>query len=344
MKKKLLKINVIIILLMGFSCGTANMRVEVLRPAYVTIPQKIKTIALINHTIPIDKVWDIIEGILTGEMIDQDKKGKEQALQGLTDRMGQSTRFKIINTAEVFEAQGSISGKTFPTPLSWSKISSLCRKYKADAVLSLENYDSDFIITRASKQITEEGRTVTEYIAKGVATINIGFRIYDPSQKSIIDEESFTFNNNWSAKGRSPGDAIRHLISRGNAVNKVSRNAGVRYAERITPLYTWVGRMYYKKGKKNKNIGVGARQGEIGEWEKAAKTWENCLNSGHKKDPGRAAYNLALAYEMQGDLETALEWAKKSYTKYGNDNAQQYVRVLENRINDQKRLQEQLGN
>ncbi len=341
--KRILPLFLVIALIAG-SCGTRSMNIQVMQPAQINVPQSVKTLVVVNHTIPINGWWNILEGILTGEMIEQDKRGKAEALKGLVSRMTESTRFKVINSSETFEGKGSITGLTFPEPLDWRTIENLCKKYKADAVLSLEYFDSDYIVTNVQKMVDKEGKQVPEYHAQGVANIDIGFRIYSPKDKNIFDEQSYKHRRVWNAVGSTATDAALHLMAKSEAVFAAGYDAGMSYAERITPHYVWVDRMYYKKGKKSEDIKIGARQAEVDQWDTAAKTWMNALNSPHKKDPGRAAYNIALAYEMQGDLKKALEWAQKSYSTYGNNHGREYAAVLQQRIQDQKRLDEQLGN
>ena len=50
---------------------------------------------------------------------------------------------------------------------------------------------------------------------------------------------------------------------------------------------------------------------------------------------------MALASEVNGNLSTAIEWVKK-LRKRGNKKANSYIRVLQNRQLDQKKLAEQL--
>lgn len=346
MKNQTVSIFFISILLsiFGSSCKTTSLRVEVLQPAPVTIPKEIKTIAVINHSLPKSKWWNILEGILTGEMIEQDKRGKEKAMYALSQRMGQSTRFNLINTTEEIEASGSITGKSFPTPLEWATVSSICNKYKADAVLALEYFDSDFIVMNSTRMEDKDGKQVTIHIAKGIATVNIGFRMYDPAKKSIIDRESFSFTRTWEGEGRSIMDAAARLIDNAQAVYAISEEAGERYAEKVTPLYFWVNRMYYKKSKHSNDIALGYRYAAVNDWEKAEESWVKALGSRDIKTAGMASYNLAIASEVMGNLEKAKEFAQQSYTNYGNKEARDYVYILEQRINDQKKIEEQLGN
>ncbi|MBL4655008.1 MAG: hypothetical protein JKY33_04215 [Bacteroidia bacterium] len=80
------------------------------------------------------------------------------------------------------------------------------------------------------------------------------------------------------------------------------------------------------------------------DWARAAELWSAIVNNDPKtKTKGKAAYNMALANEVQGNLPGAVEWAKKSAYDFGNKKARSYINVLEARISEQRRLNQQMG-
>ncbi|MES2732968.1 MAG: hypothetical protein V4714_14550, partial [Bacteroidota bacterium] len=71
-------------LLFFSSCSsTSHLRINVLQPANVTVSDHIQTIALVNRTQQLDKKANVIEGILTGEGLYEDKSGVTSAFGGL---------------------------------------------------------------------------------------------------------------------------------------------------------------------------------------------------------------------------------------------------------------------
>ena len=56
----------------------------------------------------------------------------------------------------------------------------------------------------------------------------------------------------------------------------------------------------------------------------------------------RAAFNMALASEIKGGLETAIEWAKKAQ-KLGEKKAYNYINILYRRKMDEEKLKQQLN-
>jgi len=61
------------------------------------------------------------------------------------------------------------------------------------------------------------------------------------------------------------------------------------------------------------------------------------------KTARRAYFNLALASEIKGSLQTAVDYAKKS-EQMGEKQASSYIITLKKRIRDEERLKEQLNN
>lgn len=339
---------VVLSLLCVFITGKSlpRMYVKVLKPAAISVDQHIKTIVIIDRTLAKSSAANILEGALTGEGIGTDTEGAQKALDGLTDIMNQSSRFEPRRTT--IKLKSTTTGATFPPALGWNEISKICNANSADALLAIEIFDSDFIVTKGNKQVKKkdsEGReiTVTEYYAEGVATIKIGFRLYDPSDKTLEDEKFFSSSKKWEAAGSSVADAALQLINRKNAVLNVSYNAGASYGRRITPSWTTVTRYYYKKAKKNMDVRTGARKAQVNDWEGAIAAWEKAVNSREIKVAGRAAYNLALAYEVLGDLATAKEWAERSYGDFKNKKGRDYAGVIDRRIWEENKLKEQLG-
>jgi tetratricopeptide (TPR) repeat protein len=331
-------------LILSFSACTKTVYVSVMKPALINVPHRIKTVALINRTLPDNNVANIIEGVLTGETPGEDKEGANQALAGLNSALINSPRYEVKFT-EV-KIKGSGSGGVLPAPLSWTEIENICKEYNADAVVSLETYDSDFIVTNSSKLVekNENGqvRKVPEYYAKGVATVKLGFRFYDPGLKTIPDQYNFSHVRNWSTAGPNLAAALAGLVGRNAAVNQVSNAAGSIYATRIAPTWVTESRKFYKKSHGNASIAEGFRRAMVKDYQGAEEAWKTAISTTHGKTAGKAAFNLAVAYEIQGDLEEAKKWIIKSYSDYNVKKARKYSPVIDRRIWERDKLQKQL--
>jgi len=170
--------------------------------------------------------------------------------------------------------------------------------------------------------------------------------LYDPKTKIIMDE--FVTNDYLRRTGRGDTEraALSNLPSPQTVGREVARAGGINYGMRIAPVYVAISRQYYSKAKGYKTrMQEAARLASGGNWEGAAKTWKNIteIEKENKKSAGRAAYNMAVAAELRGNLEVAQEWAEKSWTQFGNKKARNYVNILKMRQNDVRKVEYQLN-
>ena len=319
-------------------CSSADITFKVLSPANVDIPPQINTIAIIDRSVPDDETVNIIEAGLTMEGIGQDKLGTQTTLNGLNDMLKNSVKFTVIRTNVAMIGQDLLTA-AFPDPIPWSEIEKICNEYQADAIIALEKYDSDFIPTAGN--IGEGG---TGFSVRGVASVNIGFRMYDLANKSIIDEHLFTHTINWDAGGETILDAVNVMMQKNNAIREVSYDAGFVYGKRISPSWYYITRHYYRHGKNDQDLEEGARMMEANDWDSAIEALNRALENGrHRKVKGRAAHNLAVVYEILDDLPKAREYAQMAWGKYKTKESKDYGYILNERIKEQEVLQYQLG-
>ena len=334
MKIRVFRFLILSLILLVF-ISAKKISFNVLAPAPVYIPTYIKTVALIDRSLPGNKNLNILEGILTGEGPNQDKLATQFAIDGLNNLLLNNSRFGVIRTQEKF--MGSESGKNFADTLPWDTIKELCSKYNVDAIVALETYDSDFIITNGSRLVDKRlgNRTikVPEFYANGVAKIYLGFRFYNPREQTVVDQFQYAHSMDWSVGGSSIPAAIEGLLNRNEALKEVSYNAGVIYGERISPAWYRVTREYFHKSKGDHDLAEGARMMEANDWERAIAALEKAEELGH---------NLAVVYEILGDLNLAKEWASTAWGKYKNKKSRDYGYILTRRIQEQERLQQQL--
>lgn len=333
--KQLLAINLIGLLVFSSCRTTQGMQIEVQRPATISVDPKIKSLALLNHSIP--GKAGLIEGTLTLETPKQDKELSNECIRGIDELLRTSARFQVKRCDSSMMASKSTS-IDFGGAMNWDQVDSICKKYETDAVLSLEFFDTDFSVINPAATAVSTVQNVlngnnAEIEVTGKATARAGFRLYYPATKTIIYEERYKQDKTWVQRSTNPVEAIARLIKRNDAIIAVSYYSGQSFAHDLVPLYFWEKRMMYigKKG----GMKIGARQALTRDWEGALKTWKEEYESNPKsKIKARAAYNIALAYEVLNDLQNAKLWVQKSYVEGGKDEALYYSNILEKRIRD----------
>lgn len=331
------------------ACKPAT-QLQVIKPAAISLPDHINTLATIDRSKPSSGFVDVLEGGVTGESIHQDRNGRRRALEVLTTTLTRTPRFKVIDTG--LEYTGSETGSSFTTPLPWDEIEHICKKFGADGVISIEKFDSNNfrdVTSRKRKTKDKEGKEVEEtvYDAKQTVDVHLGWRIYDLKTRTIIDEVDVTDSDSDSENGRKSREEARENLEDPRIVTyRVSETAGRKYAERIAPIWITVSRTFYKKAKGpyEDDMAKAARLFETDNWEGAVEIWQAILSSPNANDDvkGMASYNMAVACEKRGLLTVALDWAQQSYGEYGNKKGRNYVNTIQNRIQDQEILERQL--
>jgi Family of unknown function (DUF6340) len=326
------------------SCKTQQLYLNVVEPATVTVPSYIKSVGVINRSMPTDKTRaiDVLDKVLSLEGANLDKEGAQESIKGLSDELLNNSRFTEV------KALNDIDFRTpplvmFPVPLSWEIVDQICKETGTDALFSLEKFDTDTHINYSTRKVdikTPLGSIPgLEHQADMETIVKTGWRIYDPAGKVILDEYNYEESIVFSGRGINPLLAAAALIGRKDAVNSVSNKAGHGYALRILPYQLRVMRDYYVKG--TDNFKIARRKAQLGKWNEAGELWKKETENSSMKVAGRASYNMAIINEINGDLDAALQWAQKAWEDYNIKPALKYVRILENRKykNDVLRIQ-----
>ena len=327
------------------SCLTSNVVVNIQRPADITVSQDIQNVVIANRSRPSKEnlTGNIVEGIISGEGIGTDRRGAESCIDGLINMLGNSERFILKNTDGI-ELKGTGTA-SFPIPLEWDIVQSLCDPYDADALIVLATFDSDsrsYVgnpVTRTRKKKGVKVKTL-RYPAYREITIESGWRIYDLKNKKIIDENKFTEHKEFSAWANSPKAALMSLLSQGSAIRESGVFAGKQYGFRISPIWIKARRTYFKG--KHDDLKLAKQYVEKGDWDSAITIWKDLVNSTDEKIARRSAYNMAIASEIKGGLDAAIEWAKKA-KNLGEKKAYNYINVLNRRKIDKEKLKQQLN-
>ena len=327
------------------SCITSNVVVNIQRPADITVSQDIQNVVIANRSRPSKEnlTGNIVEGIISGEGIGTDRRGAESCIDGLINMLGNSERFTLKNTDGI-ELKGTGTA-SFPIPLEWDIVQSLCNPYDADALIVLATFDSDsrsYVgnpVTRTRKKKGVKVKTL-RYPAYREITIESGWRIYDLKNKKIIDENKFTEHKEFSAWAKSPKAALMSLLSQGSAIRESGVFAGKQYGFRISPIWIKARRTYFTG--KHDDLKLAKQYVEKGDWDSAITIWKDLVNSTDEKIARRSAYNMAIASEIKGGLDAAIEWAKKA-KNLGEKKAYNYINVLNRRKIDKEKLKQQLN-
>lgn len=348
MKILLTSLSLVFVIILGSCSNTRIVTMNAMRPAEITFPSYANTIVIINRSRFEKKATNIVEGILTGELPGEDKAGVQSAMTAFQNQLMASPRFQTKIASEILA--GNSINSAFPNPLPWTTVEQMTSKYNAEIMVAIEMFDTDFIVTKGvrkvKKNVEENGVKreieIDEFYAEGVGNLTIGFRVYDPKEKSIVDQQLLSESKTWQAAGRNTKDALAGLMAKSEATRYLGGLAGSEYAYKIAPMPIRISREFYSKSKKIPEIAAGSRMADVNDWQGAAKKWESGLSRAATKEAGYLCYNIAISHEVLGNLDTAKLWADRAYVDYGNKKAREYSSTLTRRMNQEQRVQEQM--
>lgn len=331
--KNIIYLSLSLLLIQG--CATRGMRVLTTRAANIAVSKDIKKIVLVNRTQGDGS--GVVEGILSGELPGSDAALVQECMRGLNETLNLSTRFQTTMHDQILKS-GNASGTQFGAYLEWAEVDSICNKTGADALLAIEFFDSDFLV---SPPIPRVGSNPLVFDSRATANARGGFRLYDRAKKAIVYEDFYRHTRNWTSSGGSIIAAANQLLRRNDALRTISYDVGSRFAQQLVPLNYWEDRLMFR-GKEDATKRA-ERLALTENWAGAAEIWKQAYNNptAKAKHKAAAAYNLALSYEVMGNLDEAKSWIQKAYVETGNPKALRYSDIIDRLIVNRARLEQQ---
>ncbi|OMP30244.1 DUF6340 family protein [Mangrovimonas sp. DI 80] len=330
--KKIYFFGLAMVLLSFTSCSKYGyVRLNYPQAPVVSLPDNVNDIVVVNRSLTKeeDKNSEAIEAITTGEIAGSDKLASDEAIKGVFDGLQNNSHLKIIipDTLRMF---GTGTRQT-PDRLSWEQVSRICNTANADMLLVLETFDSNSDLLRSAvadqvNAVITTGKPSARFPTQARIDVRSYWRLYDPANQTISDHFQQTYFMDFNLINGLPPL---------NALHETAYAAGQDYVSRFLPSYYRVKRDMYKKGKgaDKRQFEMGWRSAEVAKWNDAIEIWKNIVNDFGSKSAGRAALNIAVAYEVLGDTELALEWAQRAYRDYGDDLSRDYAKILLRRKN-----------
>ncbi|MDR2361895.1 MAG: DUF6340 family protein [Prevotellaceae bacterium] len=170
------------------------------------------------------------------------------------------------------------------------------------------------------------------------------FAIYDAVSKTYSHQETLSDTLAW-IKDTWDDNLARtqsELPSTEEAVPLAAAEIGRLYTRSLAPYWLSVQRFFFVPSAKD--LRTAAEHAENGEWNEAMAIWEQYAGHNNRRVAAQSAFNVALACEVNGNYELALEWLQYAEKLYTIREIASYRAILQRRINESRILQEQLQN
>lgn len=253
-----------------------------------------------------------------------DSLAAEEAALALQENLSNSPLFEGLELPirKYFRKDSS----RYIKPLPWNTIRSIASIDNADLIISLEYLK---VIEKTDSYKTQlEG--MDYYYGSLNVPIYCYWRVYDIVKNQIPSGYLYRDTLLWEKRDWVPVTIGNQLPGFFSASAYVGNECGNIYASKIAPIWQNGKRLIYHIG--SKEMESAAVLAIKGQWIEAAEEWQQIFKLKNSKLSAKASYNLALANEMLGKFDIALEWLRKAKKIYPLDEIDGYINTIEERI------------
>jgi len=317
------------------SCVTLHpVEMEVLVPAKKTFPSGVKVLGVVVP--PFIEAPDTTLSAKTADYLEDINLNRSDItyaiLDGFRDALDYSPRFRYVDiTREVNIPNDTLD---YIGLSDWEQIRQVCHDSVLDALVTVSFMD---IVDEVHLALKQE----LDWEFQGMINVTDHWKIYEPVEMEVLDN----FTKTISVYSIEESDYLNLLFGVGSSRTRKALEAcywsGQEYALRISPLWETVTRKYYDwSGNLSRQAMEFADQGD---WLSAARIWNKETSNSKKSVAAMACLNMAVACEMEDNLEMSVYWAKRSDSLAPYKIlTQDYLEVLKQRLEDRAMLSRQM--
>ena len=323
--------------LLGGCSAVRTVNIQLLQPPPSYVPDSIQSLTVFNRSMTPDfKNWDrdSLEQLLSDRHLEldttlRDSIAADTVIQVAAHQLFNSGRFDVVIPKEK-NLTNFLPSTISPEPLDWEFVSTMCQNFNTDALLVLESF-SEEVNTDFDSGYEQDfsGNMVETYYGALDLTYHSRWRLYDPKHRERIRTFDVTDTIFWDSYGYTAEEMYYKLPSIKEALIEGGVVTGQDLARKIAPQWKDARRHMFATGQKD--IDKAIPLAEKGDWKAAQKIWEKYVDVGSKSRRSKVEFNLALANEMNGDIEEAIAWGVKSYKTYYRHQTDEYLRTLDKR-------------
>ena len=340
----LILLHIGLLLLVASCSSTKSITIEIPKQAKNELPERIQSLLIVNRTVD-DSYTDLNKDTLQNLFYEKgfnldtmilDKQAADTMLKAMGDLLFESGRYDVIIPEERFLPHKK--NAFFSEPLSWEEAKQLCETFHTDAVLSVDQYSTRVIAKYDHDNYYSpyDHSFYSESQANMAIVYEALLKIYDPATEEVLFRDFMRDTLVWEDYDESARQLFTHFTSVKQGLTESSIALALDFTEKISTSWQREQRLIFAKGDdKLEKAGAFVAQGN---WESAVKLWEELVSENSSKSTqSKAELNLAIAAELRGDIDKAIEWGLKSY----NTMYQQVTYDYLEHLNRRKKLMEQ---
>jgi tetratricopeptide (TPR) repeat protein len=327
-----------------FSCIAAKpLIIEIPQKSKKELPDRIQSLLLIARVVDdsyTNLKADSLQRLFYNQKFNYDTiikdiQSVDTTLKALGELLFESGRYDFVipeNRFPEFEKNAFMTSE-----MPWDEVKLLSETYQTDAVLSIDYFKTRVITTYDKESYFSPA--ANQFYNMSEATMKISYetliRIYDPSVEKVLTRMLLRDTLFWKDRDYSAAGLFEHFTPVKKALNEVGIAIALDFSGEIGPLWLRERRSFFATG--SSALKQAAPLVNAGQWEPAIALWKDTAEKTKSKSvKSKTEYNIALGYEMQGDLDAAIEWALKSYNTMYRTNTYNYLETLKRRKNEIK--------
>lgn len=312
--------------------------IDIYTPGEIAVPPNIESVALIyrNFKYQGDSLQHYYKNDHRLQKAKNDPPNLDSllvstCLKELAANLKSNNTFQRIHIfTDVFKEH---SGEKLPA-LNFDLVKKLTSSTEVDLLISLETFSYFFSEYSEKLDVPKSKEVITAAV----------WAVYDPFLEKIIERKTIidtVYWNGYDDQGNYQKKAI--LPPRLSALKIASQLAGENYSKRFFASWKKVNRLYSIPPLPD--FSSASNYIDEGKWDNAILLWKRYAAEKNGKMAINARYNIAFAYEMKDDLDTAEKWlaaAQQLALKYKSREdlkmIMQYQKILSKRIKEIDRL------
>jgi hypothetical protein len=303
--KRILTISGVVFLLFLYSCVTINeFPIEVYQPAKIVLPAEMKNVTLVARNLKYAN--DTLQNYqVRNYKLRKDAKPfnfdsliVNACFDSLSSRLIAQNRFNRISVYPI-SSLPIRRAKNIPAP-SKDIISKIATETNADALIFLDMISGFYSINPNPENQRQEANVV-------IASI---WTIYNASTKKIVHHTSLVDTVFWDGLDQLERYSASRIPDKKAALPIAAGMIGASYSKNIVPFWSKVYRNTLSLNQPDflKAAGL-AKQNK---WAEASEIWLKYADGTNNRKQMVALFNLAIASEMDGDIEKASQLTDKA--------------------------------
>ena len=318
--------------LLFFSCTSIrNIEIEMAVLPEFPISDDVQSLVLINRSMNmqfLNTPEDSLEKILIkNEMhldsVFRDSVACDTVIHVAARELFNSGRFDVvIPKNEIINRNDS---DDIRNPLDINTIDGLCQQYNVDAVLVLESF-VERLVTKYDYQLFSYNSSES-FGARTDVKYKSEWRLYRPDNMKPALRFQLSDSIFWDGNSSTLRDVYAQMPHIKESLIGGGVAAGSYLASHISPNWVSRTRNYFSTGIKEIDLAIPLICNN--KWEEATSIWSKYANIDSKRIRAKVEFNLALASEMNGNLDVAINWGLKSIKSHYTYATENYLDVLE---------------